>query len=243
MRGLNLAVFMLIIGGLFFIAPVNNAAEMTAAEVQNKVQQSIAMTYLGNNDITVDVNDDHKVTLDGTVETLYDKRRAFEAVAKTNGVKMISNQIVVQHKIVPEKTIEQNIEMQLKIDASVPEWENIEVAVDNGVVFLRGNVSFYHEKMIAEDLAATQAGVKSVVNEIEVKPLDKAISDSNLENYLMEIVNDHYPNENDVMVDVKDGEVTIKGEANSLWAAYSMEEEFADVIGVRDIDNMLLIEE
>ena len=241
MRGIKYVMIMLILGGLFVMPTL--AEEMSAAKIEENVQEAISMTYLGDRGITAEVSPDKKVTLKGSVETLYAKEKAFEAASKVKGVKYISNQIVVDHIVLPEKAIQQNIISMIELNSAIPEDDKIEVVVDNDVVFLRGKVSFYFEKMIAQDLAAAQEGVKGVVNEITVKPLEKAISDENLENYLMRIVDEQFPTSNDVKVDVNDGNVTIDGDVNSMWVAYNIEQEFAEVIGVRDIDNMLLIEE
>ncbi len=241
MRGIKYVMIMLILGGLFVMPTL--AEEMSAAKIEENVQEAISMTYLGDRGITAEVSSDKKVTLKGSVETLYAKEKAFEAASKVKGVKYISNQIVVDHIVLPEKVIQQNITSMIELNSAIPEDDKIEVVVDNDVVFLRGKVSFYFEKMIAQDLAAAQKGVKGVVNEITVKPLKKAISDENLENYLTMIVEEQFPTSNDVKVNVNDGNVTIDGDVNSMWVAYNIEQEFAEVIGVRDIDNMLLIEE
>ena len=241
MRGIKYVMIMLILGGLFVMPTL--AEEMSAAKIEENVQEAISMTYLGDRGITVKVSPDKKVTLEGRVETLYDKEKAFEAASKVKGVKYISNQIVVDHVVLPEKAIQQNIVSMIELNSAIPEDDKIEVVVDNDIVFLRGKVSFYFEKMIAQDLAAAQRGVKGVVNEITVKPIEKAISDENLENYLTKIVEEQFPTSNDVKIDVNDGNVTIDGDVNSMWVAYNIEQEFDEVIGVRDIDNMLLIEE
>ena len=50
---------------------------------------------------------------------------------------------------------------------SVPS-KNIQVLVENGRVTLKGEVFMYEEKMILEGCAADYAGVKNVVNQLEV---------------------------------------------------------------------------
>jgi len=46
----------------------------------------------------------------------------------------------------------------------------VTVDVDNGVVKLKGNVSSADKKTKAEEIAKKVDGVKSVVNNLEVKP-------------------------------------------------------------------------
>ncbi len=69
---------------------------------------------------------------------------------------------------VSDEEIRRNVLEELKWDARVKPTE-VGVTVQDGVVSLRGTVDSYTKKWAAEEIALRVAGVKAVVNELEVK--------------------------------------------------------------------------
>jgi osmotically-inducible protein OsmY len=138
--------------------------------------------------------------------------------------------------------IRKNVLQQLKYVSSIYEPDKIKVNVDNGIVFLEGNVSFYREKLMAKTVATWQQGVKGVENRIDVMQPEKAKSDENLKEVLTHVLEDEFPVEDNVKFTVDDGTVTLNGTATTLWAKFNIEEEFLNVIGIRVVDNNLVVE-
>jgi len=102
-----------------------------------------------------------KVTLRGTVDNLKAKRAAERVARHTVGVNRVVNFIKIRSKEWPsDDEIRSSILDQLALDPVVESFE-INVAVNNRIVTLRGGVDTMAEKLQAEDVAS---GVKGVVH-------------------------------------------------------------------------------
>jgi osmotically-inducible protein OsmY len=110
------------------------------------------------------------VTLDGNVNTPYEKERAAEATSRILGVRHIVNNIHVNrfHKY-SDAALKKHIENRLTAD-----WEThgvadrIRVTVKEGVVTLFGDVNTWPEYMEAARAASLVDGVWEVVNQLRV---------------------------------------------------------------------------
>jgi osmotically-inducible protein OsmY len=106
------------------------------------------------------------VTLKGDVEWQYQKNDAERVVRRLQGVKGVSNLIVVKPRATPEdlkKKIEQALVRSAEVDA-----KNITVEVDGSKVILKGTVRSWAEKQEAERQAWAAPGVTSVDNRITI---------------------------------------------------------------------------
>ena len=130
---------------------------------------------------------------------------------------------------------------QLDYSKSVLEPDRIKIEVDNGLVMLTGDVSFYKEKMIAEMYASVHAGVKAINNELTVLPRNEAESDANLKIVLDEILKYQFPLEKDVTFTIKDGAVNLNGTTTSLWAQRAIAHEFSRVLGIKNVFDHLKV--
>lgn len=224
-----------------FVASIFFVHALFADEaLEEKVREAVSVRYTDNVDISAD--NDGNVTLEGQVKTLYDKNMIFETVTRVPGVKTISNQIAVDAPVVADNVIRANVLQQLEYVSSIYEPEKIEVSVDNGIVFFDGKVNFFREKLMAKTVASWQHGVKGVENRIEVMEPEEAKSDDNLKEVLTHVLEDEFPIEDNVKFSVNDGKVTLNGTATTLWAKFNIEEEFLNVIGIRVVDNNLVVE-
>ncbi len=228
---MTMTLFLLLLG-------VTQAGEQTM--LKDKVKATLANQFY--NDFDVTVSKDHRVTIEGEVNSLYDKMEAFDAVAKLPGVRTISNQIIVDAPVVADDVIEANIKQEMEYVTSLWEPEKINVKSADGIVVLSGTVSFNREKNVMETIVSWQKGVKGIVNEMKVLPPKKAKSDENLEQILSQILNNEFPREDNVEFNVNDGVVTLNGTAGSLWAKYNIANEFMDVISITEVDNNLAVE-
>jgi osmotically-inducible protein OsmY len=106
------------------------------------------------------------VTLKGEVEWQYQKQDAERVVRRLQGVKGVSNLIVVKPRATPDelkRKIEQALIRSAQVDA-----KNIMVEVDGSKVILKGTVRSWAEKQEAEREAWAAPGVTSVDNRITI---------------------------------------------------------------------------
>jgi osmotically-inducible protein OsmY len=110
---------------------------------------------------------DGRVTLQGQVESEYQKALAEELAGSATGVRSISNELVIRLWIPPidiQYKIEEAFKRAAEIDA-----DNITVEIaPNGTIVLSGAVRSPAEREEAERIAAAAPGILEVENRIEV---------------------------------------------------------------------------
>lgn len=126
-------------------------------------------------DITVDPDGGY-VTLRGTVDNLKAKRVAAQDARNVVGVWSVDNRIKVRPGTPSDSQIEENVEDALDSDPYVEQFE-ITVSVVDGEVYLYGDVGSYFEKARADDIAATQVGVRKVNNFLTVNSYERDFYD------------------------------------------------------------------
>lgn len=107
------------------------------------------------------------VTLQGAVESEFQRRSAEKAVASLLGVVGVSNDIVIEGPQVNGSEVRGRILSALKRQVE-REVKGIEVDIDGRVVTLRGRVNSWHERAAAEGVAFSVPGVRTVINELEI---------------------------------------------------------------------------
>ncbi len=228
-----LSFVLLLFTGVSFAQNSNAVAE--------KARTVIANNFGNYNNISVTADNNGRVTITGSVNTLYDKYKIFDLVSKVHGVHFISNQLVVKTPVLPDNVIADNIRDELNYVASIIEPKDIKVKVDNGIAFLSGTVSFYREKLMAKTVASWQKGVRGIDNKIKVLPPKKAVSDQNIKDILTGIIKDNFSNEQGINISVNGGVVTLTGTVHSLWAKNQIEQQFSNVLGVIVVINNLRV--
>lgn len=236
MKRQGLYILVCVVFGVFLI----HTSAFSQENLQQRVETAIANSFY--EDFTVTANENGEVTIEGEVETLYDKFEIFNIVAKIPGVRTISNKIIVDTEILPDNIIEDNIRDEMKYISTILEPDIILVKVTNGIVFLDGFVSYYREKIMMQTIASWQKGVKGIVNKINVLPPRIAVSDENLGRVLDQIMKYEFSLEDNVTYTVDRGAVTLRGTVTSLWAKESIAEAFSNVIGILDVENNLRVE-
>ncbi|MBE0391905.1 osmotically-inducible protein OsmY [Flavobacterium sp. 7E] len=111
------------------------------------------------------------VTLSGTVDSYVKKQEAEKAARSVVGVKGVAEEIAVKYGTNSNKSdteIATAAVNALKWNISVPE-NKIEVKVENGWVYLTGEVLWDFEKNAAKRAVETLTGVHYVVNNIALK--------------------------------------------------------------------------
>jgi osmotically-inducible protein OsmY len=116
----------------------------------------------------------------------------------------------------------------------------IDVAVDEGLVTLTGQVTNLMAKERAQRLAETVKGVRAVINRLEVSPT--ARTDDALEaDIVAALVADPVTETDDIQVSVKDQEVTLTGTVES-WGERTLAGRVAkQVNGVKDLKNSIAV--
>lgn len=128
-------------------------------------QQNINDTNIGV------IVEDGVATLSGVVDS-YTKKLAAEKVAKsTEGVKATALDIEVKlgdNYKKTDKEIAKAAANALAWEAAVPQ-ENIFVKVEEGQIYLSGEVDWFYQKEAAKNTVENLMGVKNVINTIDVK--------------------------------------------------------------------------
>lgn len=225
---------------LFFIPGISAIAQ-TNPKVLEDNARNIIDKYYSDEDFTVSVNDQDVLTLSGTVNTLYDKLKLQELIARIPGIKKINSEVDITSSLLPDKEIETNILDEIKYNRSILEPEKIKVAAHNGVVTLSGEVNYYPEKLMVQSIASWQDGVKDMISNIKVLPPAIAKSDENLYEIITDELKDNFPLEKDVVVEVKNGSVTISGAVKNLWLKNQIEDSIHHIVGVNSVLNNLII--
>jgi osmotically-inducible protein OsmY len=134
------------------------------------------------------------------------------------------------------------IETNLWVDQAVPS-HNIDVEAKNGIVRLTGSVYNILARERATAIAENVRGVRSVVNEIEVKPVVR--SDEEIQADVTDALRlDPATNSYAILAKVADGTVTLSGTVDSYPEKRLSEEVAKGVRGVRAVkDNIELVYE
>lgn len=121
--------------------------------------------------------------------------------------------------------------------------DDVKVESKDGAVILSGSVSENFHKALAQEAVASLANVKSVDNKIEVKgtPLT-ANSDAWIHDKVKVALLFHRSvNANKTEISIKDGVVTLKGEAASQAQKELTTEYAKDVEGVKEVNNEMTV--
>src|SRR3569833_2143845 len=130
-------------------------------------------------DLKAEVNEGI-VTISGEVPLYVDKMNAEKRVRKVKDVDGVRNHVEVGGPGVADDEIRENLSTKLRYDrvGYGIVFNNLGVDVQNGVVTIAGNVRDYADRDSALAIVSTPAGVKEVVDEIEVAPV--SINDDRL---------------------------------------------------------------
>jgi len=142
-----------------------------------------------------------------------------------------------------------NAELQKDVQEAI-KWEpllnaaEIGVTVKDGVVTLTGVVDSYSKKTEAEDAAKNVAGVKAVVEKIEIK-VNHAWSLKDDNDIATEVLNAYkwnwrIPNDK-VKVKVEKGWITLEGELQWNYEREAAKDAVKDLVGVIGVSNNIKI--
>lgn len=183
------------------------------------------------------------VTLSGAVDSYRRKIVAEEAAQKVKGVKIVASDIAVKIAGAAKKSdteIAEAVKHALRWNSAVDE-DKIEVKVDDGWVYLSGEVNWVFEKDSAQRSIEWLAGIKGVINNIKLAP--KKIDTRDLKNKITTSFQRNAAiDANSLRVEVADHTVTHRGTVGS-WTEKNEAERVAwSYPGVENVDNRIDIQ-
>lgn len=141
-----------------------------------------------------------------------------------------------------DSDIKRDVEAEIKWDPDIGS-SDIAVAVKSGVVTLTGFVRSYSQKYLAEKAAKRVKGVLGVANDIEVRlPSTHEKTDPEIARAAVEAIKDELPySHGSITVVVKNGWVTLEGDAEWEYQRKRAEAAVRKVKGVKGISNMVTL--
>jgi osmotically-inducible protein OsmY len=141
-----------------------------------------------------------------------------------------------------------NETLQRDVQESI-KWEpllyaaKIGVIAKNGIVTLTGTVDSYAKKMEAETATKKVAGVKAIVEKIEIDygHFGKITDDKIAEDILKEFKSNLTVPSNSIKVTVENGWVTLEGNVNWNYQREATKNSVTNLMGVRGISNNIKI--
>ena len=188
----------------------------TDAEIKEDVLDELAWQPNVNETEIGVIVDKGVVTLNGVVDSYSKKLNAEKAVKSVVGVKALANDIEVKYGDAYKKTdkeIAKAVVNALEWNSSIPEKE-ITVKVEDGWVYLTGEVEWEYQKSAAKRAVENLMGVRSVINNLSIKQDIKPLEVKNLIKKAFE--RSAELDANNITV-ISDGHnVTLKGKVHSI---------------------------
>lgn len=141
------------------------------------------------------------------------------------------------------ENLEKMVRDRLTWNDSIDETQ-IEITINNEVATLKGCVSSYPEKVLAEIEAQLVPGIKSVVNEIEVKFMESNLipSDQDLREAMFCVLDANSElDSNNVQIFIKKGHVVLGGTVDSYWKKEKIQKMVSQITAVLSVINKIAI--
>lgn len=215
----------------------STGTEETADRIAEHVKTKISVYYPDN--FLVTSAKKGSVHIEGEVESLSDKIKILEIASRVNGVKEITNDIVVKTSELSDSELKQNVLQELKLISNISEPNRIKVAVDKGMVTLTGEVHSYNEKLAAQTAVSLLKGVKDLENDISILSTKQEVVDNDLKEIIRDMIKYDFSREKNVTINVDNGVVTISGTVHRFWEKMQVEKDIHRIIGVKKVVNQL----
>lgn len=181
-------------------------------------------------------------TLSGNVASFAQKFAAELAAERVSGVKAIADELKVKFaaSYVPSDTeIAHAAVNALKWNIEVPDTQ-LKAKVENGWLWLEGDVEWQFQKEAAERAVRYLSGMKGVSNMIRVKP--KLVSSFEISKKIKDaLVRRAQFDAEHIVVRARDGKVTLSGTVRSYAERKDAERAAWSAPGVSQVDDKILI--
>lgn len=185
---------------------------------------------------------DGVVTLTGSVNTYAKKAEAEHAAKNVAGVRTVFEDIKVVCGTKDERSdaeIMTAIETTLKWHWDIP-TEKIAVIVENGWVFLSGELEWNYQKEAARNAVSNLIGITGITNLINVK--NSSINVIEQKDIEMAIARNGSIKNKDIAVYVNDNIVTLKGHVDSWYQKSEAGRIAWNAPGVKQVQNDLYVD-
>lgn len=142
-----------------------------------------------------------------------------------------------------EEQLEKEIMQRLTWDDRIDESQ-IEVSITNNTATLKGCVSTYPEKILAEIETQFIPEIESVINEIEIKFSEfyGKIEDKEVEEAVFCLLNANSEiDSDDIKVSIENGKVQLQGKVNSYWKKDKIRTMASQVKGVVSVSDKIKV--
>jgi osmotically-inducible protein OsmY len=227
-----------------------HADSITDRRIEGAAQSTYNFRVVLDNRVHVKANDG-VVTLTGTVQDRGQKVLAENTISSLPGVTRVDNQIAVGTQA-PEHSddwIALKIRGMLLVKANVSVTDT-KVAVQNGVVTLTGTADNTAQKELTEAYVRDIEGVQSVKNNIEVRSageparrsVGEVVDDSSITAQVKYALLTHRSTSAlSTSVETRDGDVVIRGEADSDAERDLVTKLARSIRGVKDVKNEMTV--
>lgn len=181
------------------------------------------------------------VALTGHVESYREKRAAERAARRVKGVTGVAEELEVRlpsDKKTADDEIAQRAVKMIEWNVALPPG-TIQVKVEHGHVTLKGTVDWDYQRVAAEYDVLKLNGVKSVMNELAIKP---QIELSDIRDKLVAAFERNANIEaHRIAVKVAGSKVTLSGNVNSWIERQEAERAAWSVLGVTSVEDKIVI--
>jgi osmotically-inducible protein OsmY len=189
-------------------------------------------------EIVVEV-DNGTAYLTGSVDTLTELETAKEIAQAVSGVEVVEDEMTIES---PEGALISDDEIESRVNNSIfwhqyLEASDIEISVQDAVVYLEGSVDNYWKKTKAANVSSRVKGVAGIDNDLAVVPSDDVEDESIAENIVDNLERNQNVDQDDITVQVNNGVVTLTGTVSSYAESNATYNATTVVPGVTDINN------
>ena len=181
------------------------------------------------------------VTLTGSVSNQSEKLNVERAVQRVSGVNAVMVNLEYSMLEPSKKTDFEITSRAINLLQWMTYWDkdSIEVLVENGWVTLNGEVDWKYQQDAAVDIICHLNGVAGIIDNITIKQI---ASTNDIKSEIEQALRRHLnANAAHILVDVRAGEVTMSGSANSWQDAKLALQSAADTFGVWNVQNKISI--
>nr|WP_255720606.1 BON domain-containing protein [Acuticoccus kalidii] len=200
-----------------------------------------------DNDPAVEISDvgvtvvDGAVTLVGAVPTYVAQQAAEAAVLRVDGVRSVSDDLVVKlaEEVVTDATLGERIAHILAGDPAL-KHEEMQASVRDGAVTLMGTATTAHQRETAEHRVGRLAGVRSILNRIEIMPRPSPVD---IKREIVRALHRYADIEaSHIDVSVEGGTVRLFGRVHALYEKDIVKKAVWTAPGVTAIDDHIVVE-